>query len=665
MTSRGHWFVWPSRLLVVVGAAFLALATAADAETTGPATERLRHFFAAANQILEDPATAYRPLEKLAAIKRLVSEIGDWETASARVLGPEWRLRGPAERDEFSRLFGDLLQRTFVAVMASRARVEGGTSVTWQGERGEGDEAVVASMVEGRGGTTFPVIYRMGRAGGQWRVRDVVFEGVSLVENYRAQVVTILRRSSYQQLVGEMRSLVSEPVVAASAVAPALSPVFASATSMGLGLPYGSAPAPALPIVALAPTVSGRVTAPAERPALAPTESAQSPATAAPKPVLTARPLVSEAQAPVVVPPAPDRTAGPVAPETQVAAVAAPAPVPTSRPMAVETRAAVVVPPAGNPPAGPVAVEPQGSTAVMFAPVSTARPLAAEAQAPPAVALAAVPTAPPLPSEAQALAAPAPTPALTARPLPSGSQGPIPVAPAPAPTDRPSMSEVERAARREDAPVAERRAVELVPVGVIDQIALAALAPPHGAPAPDPIVAPIVVAAVQSAGTVAQRAEVPATEPGRYLGLLGVPAPSAAEPAAPTASPTPVLPSGYTLIAALPPASPPQEPSRVTPEAIPAPPSAPVAAEPARRPRSYWVQVGWFRDPQAAARLAERLSAWAPASVTGPLARGQGPTSELPARVVMGPFADRAEAVAAIKRLGMSGMSGFITEQRD
>jgi hypothetical protein len=103
---------------------------------------------------------------------------------------------------------------------------------------------------------------------------------------------------------------------------------------------------------------------------------------------------------------------------------------------------------------------------------------------------------------------------------------------------------------------------------------------------------------------------------------------------------------------------------------MPAPSTSPApvethAAEGQRPHHVYWVQVGWYRDPQAAARVAERLSKFAPTIVTGPLTRTPGPNAELPARVVMGPFTDRSDAAAAVKHLGVNGIMGFITEQRD
>jgi phospholipid transport system substrate-binding protein len=46
----------------------------------------------------------------------------------------------------------------------------------------------------------------MTKAGANWLVHDVVVDGVSLIENYRAQVAHVLRASSYAGLVARLRS---------------------------------------------------------------------------------------------------------------------------------------------------------------------------------------------------------------------------------------------------------------------------------------------------------------------------------------------------------------------------------------------------------------------------------------------------------------------------
>jgi phospholipid transport system substrate-binding protein len=293
----------------------LLLLTVCDSAWAGPATERLKEVFASANRILADPATEDSPLERLAAIRRLVNEVVDWHAAGAHALGPEWRARPRVEQQEFTRLFADLLERMFVMAMASRAGVSEGLRVAWRGERADGAGAVVSSMVTGRSGATFPVEYRMVEVGGVWRIRDVVVEGVSLVENYRAQFVAVLRRSSYADLVSEMRSRAS--TVVALEPPPADRPVIAAAEKPSIPPPAaGAAPmvAPSAPVspprAFVAAPVSSRSAPPVAPVVVASTPSATAPTPPAPV-VVAAQPTVPlpAIPAPVAARPAPERPA--------------------------------------------------------------------------------------------------------------------------------------------------------------------------------------------------------------------------------------------------------------------------------------------------------------------------------------------------------------------
>ena len=55
------------------------------------------------------------------------------------------------------------------------------------------------------GKTEIPLDYRLLNKGVEWRVYDVVVDGVSLVSNYRGQFTKILRSSSYADLVDQLR----------------------------------------------------------------------------------------------------------------------------------------------------------------------------------------------------------------------------------------------------------------------------------------------------------------------------------------------------------------------------------------------------------------------------------------------------------------------------
>lgn len=57
----------------------------------------------------------------------------------------------------------------------------------------------------GKDGRDVRMDYTMGRVGERWRVHDVVINGVSLVDNYRAQFARVLRTASYADLLERLR----------------------------------------------------------------------------------------------------------------------------------------------------------------------------------------------------------------------------------------------------------------------------------------------------------------------------------------------------------------------------------------------------------------------------------------------------------------------------
>ena len=69
----------------------------------------------------------------------------------------------------------------------------------------DGRQAVVRTSVTAKDGSDVRMDYAMGRAGDRWRVHDVVINGVSLVDKYRAQVARVLRTSSYPELLDRLR----------------------------------------------------------------------------------------------------------------------------------------------------------------------------------------------------------------------------------------------------------------------------------------------------------------------------------------------------------------------------------------------------------------------------------------------------------------------------
>jgi phospholipid transport system substrate-binding protein len=58
--------------------------------------------------------------------------------------------------------------------------------------------------------TEIPMDYRLMKRGDDWKVYDVLIDGISLVQNYRGQFAAILRASSYEHLVQMLREKIAQ-----------------------------------------------------------------------------------------------------------------------------------------------------------------------------------------------------------------------------------------------------------------------------------------------------------------------------------------------------------------------------------------------------------------------------------------------------------------------
>lgn len=179
-----------------------ALGLVAPASAATP-TETLKAYSDVVLKILEDSAlkSPDRKSERRAAVRKVAEEIFDLSETAKRALGPHWNQRTPAEREEFTQLFAELLESTYI----SRIDEYGGERIRYTGEKIDGDTAVVQSRVLTKKGSEAPVEARLLRRGDKWLIYDVTIEGVSLINNYRTQFDRIIRTSSYPELVKRLK----------------------------------------------------------------------------------------------------------------------------------------------------------------------------------------------------------------------------------------------------------------------------------------------------------------------------------------------------------------------------------------------------------------------------------------------------------------------------
>jgi len=194
------------RRSLLVGLGLLALsATSASADSP---TAALRGAVDAALKILEDPALKgdARVKERRLALSRIAEQAFDFPEIARRVLGRHWRERTAGEREEFTGLFRDLVERTYSSLLDRY----GGEKAVYLDESVDGDFARVQTNVVTPRGTVVPVAYSMLQHDGRWLIVDISVENVSYVVNYRSQFNEIIQASSFPALLKRLRAKVEE-----------------------------------------------------------------------------------------------------------------------------------------------------------------------------------------------------------------------------------------------------------------------------------------------------------------------------------------------------------------------------------------------------------------------------------------------------------------------
>ena len=144
-------------------------------------------------QKLHDPAVIH------ALIDHYILPIVDMKTMSMLVLGHYWRTATPQQREAFETQFKQLMIRTYgkTLTLYPNAKFE------FQPNRDtvQGQFASVYSRVIPPGQQPVTVIYQLYRHDGQWKVYDVVIDGISLVQSYRSTFAPEIQQSGLQSLI--------------------------------------------------------------------------------------------------------------------------------------------------------------------------------------------------------------------------------------------------------------------------------------------------------------------------------------------------------------------------------------------------------------------------------------------------------------------------------
>lgn len=155
-------------------------------------------------KILGDKSLA--EADKVRKLETAADETFDYTYLSKMTLGRSWLDLDENQRIEFVGLYRRLLEKNYMGQLLkyTNEMVVFDRQAMLSENKAEVESNIVSSD------KTIPITYRLVRRDDDWKVYDLVIEGVSLVANYRTQFSDILSRQTPAEMLSILKKKVEE-----------------------------------------------------------------------------------------------------------------------------------------------------------------------------------------------------------------------------------------------------------------------------------------------------------------------------------------------------------------------------------------------------------------------------------------------------------------------
>ena len=134
-------------------------------------------------------------------INDLIIPVFDFHNMSRWILGKYWKQASEEQRGVFTSEFKDLLVRTYAKAVLGFTNEKVNYLETLTGSKP--NIVMVKTQIISDAGIT-PVNYTMHISDGSWKVVNVAFEGISLVETYRKSFASEIRNNGLESLLQKL-----------------------------------------------------------------------------------------------------------------------------------------------------------------------------------------------------------------------------------------------------------------------------------------------------------------------------------------------------------------------------------------------------------------------------------------------------------------------------
>jgi phospholipid transport system substrate-binding protein len=209
MSQRWNTSARGMQQLAIPVAVLFLLSLARPTLAAGPEGQMQKALDAVA-AVLKDPSLQGpdKQAERRQRVRQIILDTFDFEEMAKPALGPYRDRLTPPQRTEFISLFGTLFERSYNSLvlqfLADRQTIYGSEAIT------RNRAMVQTTLVDQKTNGELPVEYRLIDKDQWWAVFDVVVDGVSLAQNYRAQFEQIIRSSSYDALLQRINTKVEQ-----------------------------------------------------------------------------------------------------------------------------------------------------------------------------------------------------------------------------------------------------------------------------------------------------------------------------------------------------------------------------------------------------------------------------------------------------------------------
>jgi len=158
--------------------------------------------------VLRDPSLKAESARKAkkARIRNISEEMFEFTELSKRSLGMNWRKFSPDQQKEFVGLYKSLLEDAY----ADKIMLYADVKIVFSKEVPLTEKTVEVQSTALTKSGEVSIYYRVIMKDRLWRVYDVVVEGISLINNYRAQFKEILVNNPPEALLETLRKKVGK-----------------------------------------------------------------------------------------------------------------------------------------------------------------------------------------------------------------------------------------------------------------------------------------------------------------------------------------------------------------------------------------------------------------------------------------------------------------------